>query len=294
MLDNLELNSPEDFVKNKLVDSLVTSESLERNLAVLSEVDSFNDVSMIPFVNYVSAKVPAAVSGKNNIAVIYADGEIADGNDPSGVAGDRFVSIIKGVRADSTVKAVVFRVNSPGGSVIASDKIKNEINLLQKVKPVIASYGDYAASGGYWISNGCDRIFSDPSTLTGSIGVFGMVPEFSKTAKDVLHVNVTTVSSNSHGDMYSLMRPFDAKEMAYMQASIEDIYNQFVSTVSKGRNLKFSYVDSIAQGRVWTGADALKLHLVDEMGTLEDAIHYAAKLVSPTGEDDLSGLTVLG
>jgi protease-4 len=294
LIDNLALNSPKDFLANKLVDGVMSYQDLEKQLAVLYETDSFSDVKMIPFVEYVTAKEPVVTPGKKNIAIVYVDGEIVEGKDTKNIAGDTFAAMLEEVKADSTIKAVVLRVNSPGGSVLASDKIKSEIDAIKSVKPLVASFGNYAASGGYWISNNCDHIFSDPSTLTGSIGVFGMIPDFSKTAKNVLHVNVTTVSSNKHGDMYSLMRPFDAQETAYMQASIEGVYSAFVSTVAKGRDLKAAFVDSIAQGRVWTGSDAIKLGLVDEIGTLEDAIHYAAKLASSTGEDDLSSWTVVG
>ncbi|MCI1640228.1 MAG: signal peptide peptidase SppA [Bacteroidales bacterium] len=294
MMDNLELNSPEDFVKDSLADSLMSANDMENALCSLSQVDDFSDVKMIPFPDYIKAKVPVVFSSRGQkIAVLYANGEIVDGSDYKQVSGDRFAHMISQVRSDSTIKAVVFRVNSPGGSVIASDKIKSEMDLLRKAKPVIASYGNYAASGGYWISNACDYIFSDPTTLTGSIGVFGMVPDFSKTAKNLLHVNAVSVSSNKHGDMYSLMRPFDSREFAYTQSSIEAIYKQFVSVVSSGRDLRPSFVDSIAQGRVWTGTDALKLGLVDSMGSLEDAIHYAARMASSTGDDDLTAWNVV-
>lgn len=192
------------------------------------------------------------------------------------MAGDRFADIIAGVRADSTVKAVVLRVASPGGSVLASEKIRTEIDLLRKVKPVIASYGDYAASGGYWISNSCDKIFSSPSTLTGSIGVFSMIPDLSKTARDVLHVGITTVGSSKHTDMYSMMRPLDSQEYEFMQKSVDNIYEAFLNNVSEGRGMSTEDIDEIAQGRVWTGSDALKIGLVDELGTFYDAVKYAA------------------
>ena len=205
-----------------------------------------------------------------------------DGNDDEQVAGDRFAGIISEVRKDSTVKAVVFRVNSPGGSVLASDKIRKEIDLLQEVKPVVASYGSYAASGGYWISSGCDKIFCDASTLTGSIGVFSMIPSFDNTF-DKLGVGVTTISSNRHGDMYSGTRPLDKDEIAYMQASVEEIYDTFTSLVAEGRGLDKEYVDEIAQGRVWAGKDALGIGLVDQTGGLEDAVSYA---ISMTGSMD--------
>lgn len=289
-INGLKLNLPQDFVECGLVDELLTRSELEDKLAVLAVKDSFKDVSLIPFEDYVAVKsVPS--KAKRKIAVIYADGEIVDGGGKSGVAGDRFASLISKVCADSTVKAVVLRVNSPGGSVLASEKIKTELDNLKETKPVVASYGGYAASGGYWISNGCEKIFSDATTLTGSIGVFGLVPDFSKTAKDVLHIGVESVSSHRHGDMYSLTRPFDQSEYSYMTRSIETIYGKFVSIVAENRSLPETTVDSIAQGRVWTGADALTVHLVDEIGTLEDAVQYAAALA---GDPALSGWNICG
>lgn len=289
-INGLKLNLPQDFVECGLVDELLTRSELEDKLAVLAVKDSFKDVSLIPFEDYVAVKsVPS--KAKRKIAVIYADGEIVDGGGKSGVAGDRFASLISKVCADSTVKAVVLRVNSPGGSVLASEKIKTELDNLKETKPVVASYGGYAASGGYWISNGCEKIFSDATTLTGSIGVFGLVPDFSKTAKDVLHIGVESVSSHRHGDMFSLTRPFDQSEYSYMTRSIETIYGKFVSIVAENRSLPETTVDSIAQGRVWTGADALTVHLVDEIGTLEDAVQYAAALA---GDPALSGWNICG
>ena len=289
-INGLKLNLPQDFVECGLVDELLTRSELEDKLAVLAVKDSFKDVSLIPFEDYVAVKsVPS--KAKRKIAVIYADGEIVDGGGKSGVAGDRFASLISKVCADSTVKAVVLRVNSPGGSVLASEKIKTELDNLKEAKPVVASYGGYAASGGYWISNGCEKIFSDATTLTGSIGVFGLVPDFSKTAKDVLHIGVESVSSHRHGDMFSLTRPFDQSEYSYMTRSIETIYGKFVSIVAENRSLPETTVDSIAQGRVWTGADALTVHLVDEIGTLEDAVQYAAALA---GDPALSGWNICG
>ena len=233
------------------------------------------------------------VSGKakQKIAVIYADGEIIDGKGKSDIAGDRFASVIEKIAADSTVKAVVLRVNSPGGSVTASEKIKNELDRLQEAKPLVASYGDYAASGGYWISNRCDKIFSDATTLTGSIGVFGLVPDLSGTAKDIAHVGVESVTSHKHGDMYGLMRPLDAEEYDFMLTGIEAVYDRFTTIVSEGRGIPKETVDEIGQGRVWTGADALNINLVDEIGTLEDAIHYAA---TAAGEPDLAKWNIKG
>jgi protease-4 len=260
-----------------LVDELLDRKGLEDQLAVLAVADKFKDVTMIPFADYATAKVLPG-KGSKKIAVIYANGEIVDGSAQEQVAGDHFASIIEKVREDKGVKAVVLRVNSPGGSVLASEKIKAELDRLQAEKPLVASYGDYAASGGYWISNHCETIFSDPVTLTGSIGVFGMVPDFSKTASDVLHVGVETVSSNKHGAMYSLVKPFDQAEYNYMLRSIEDIYDRFTSLVADGRDMAKERVYEIGQGRVWTGADALEIGLVDQIGTLDDAVAYAAEL----------------
>ena len=277
LIDNLSLCLPQDFIDNSLVDELLDRKGLEDQLAVLAVADKFKDVTMIPFADYATAKVLPG-KGSKKIAVIYADGEIVDGSAQEQVAGDHFASIIEKVREDKGVKAVVLRVNSPGGSVLASEKIKAELDRLQAEKPLVASYGDYAASGGYWISNHCETIFSDPVTLTGSIGVFGMVPDFSKTASDVLHVGVETVSSNKHGAMYSLVKPFDQAEYNYMLRSIEDIYDRFTSLVADGRDMAKERVDEIGQGRVWTGADALEIGLVDQIGTLDDAVVYAAEL----------------
>ena len=292
MINGLELNFPQDYLENGLVDELVTQAQLMDKLCALSVVEKFEDVKMISLQDYIKISVKPNLKAKEKIAVIYASGNIVDGKDRNNVDGDRFAAIISGVRRDSTVKAVVFRVDSPGGSVLASEKIKNEIDLLREVKPVIASYGNYAASGGYWISNSCDRIFTNASTLTGSIGVFSMLPDFSGTLKDIAHVNITTISSNEHGDMYSGLRPLSDSETAYMQASVEKIYDRFTATVAEGRNLEVPYVDSIAQGRVWAGSDAAEIGLVDGIGTIKDAIMYAAGAAG-NGMADLSAWQIV-
>ena len=289
-IEELKLNFPQDFIDNKLADELLSRQGLEDKLASLAVVDKYKDIKWISLADYVKAKdTPSKV--KQKIAVIYADGEIVDGNGKSEIAGDRFASVISKVCQDSTVKAVVLRVNSPGGSVFASEKIKAELDLLKAEKPLIASYGDYAASGGYWISNNSEKIFTDATTLTGSIGVFGLVPDFSKTAKDIAHVGIEAISSHKHGDMYGLMRPFDTDEYNYMLASIESIYDRFTTIVSEGRGIPKETVDAIGQGRVWTGSDALQINLVDEIGTLEDAINYAAVAA---GDADLANWNVKG
>ena len=279
MLNDLKLNFPSDFLENGLVDELVSREELQQKLADLYVTDSYKKVNSISLADYAAIKDVPNLKSTKKIAVIYAEGNIVDGSDSEGVAGDRFAKIIADVRADEDVEAVVLRVNSPGGSVMASEKIKAELDLLRENVPVIASYGDYAASGGYWISANCDYIFANATTLTGSIGVFSMIPDIGGTIKNKLHVTVTPVNSNEHADMLGMMRPLTPNEEAYMQASVERIYTKFTSIVAEGRDMTVEAVDEIAQGRVWTGAEALEIGLVDKIGTLEDAIEYAATLI---------------
>lgn len=276
MLNNLELNLPSDWLENGMVDELLTYGQLEQKLCDLYGAEKYEDVKGFALADYAVVKNTVNFKAKNKVAVIYAQGNIVDGNEKQQVAGDRFAKIISDVRKDSTIKAVVLRVNSPGGSVLASEKIKTELDLLRQTRPVIASYGDYAASGGYWISANCDKIYSNATTLTGSIGVFSMIPDLSGTLKDKIHVTVTPVNSNAHADMYTGLRPLDVRETAYMQASVENIYDKFTALVAAGRGMTVPQVDEIAQGRVWSGADAIKIGLVDEIGTIEDAINYAA------------------
>ncbi|MGN0190927.1 MAG: signal peptide peptidase SppA [Candidatus Cryptobacteroides sp.] len=277
LVDNLSLVEPEDFVSNGLADGQLCREERKQKLCDLYMTEDFDKVAFIPFEDYTAARTANPKFSTNQIAIIYADGEIVDGDDDiQNVAGDTFAELIADVRANDMVKSVVLRVNSPGGSVLASDKIRKELQLLRESKPVIASYGNYAASGGYWISAESDYIFSDATTLTGSIGVFSLIPEFGKTVKNLAHINVTNVNSNRHSDMYSAMRPLDAAETDFVQQSVEHIYDEFTSIVADGRDLRKSYVDSIAQGRVWAGADAIKIGLVDEIGGLEEALLKAA------------------
>lgn len=291
LINDLKLNFAEDFLNNGLVDELVTRDQMEEKLASLYLAEKFSQVKVIPFAGYAKAKFSNDYKKKNKVAIIYADGDIVDGKAKKQVAGDRFAEIIAKVRQDTTVKAVVLRVNSPGGSVLASSKIKTELDLLRESVPVIASYGNYAASGGYWISANTDKIFSNATTLTGSIGVFSMIPDISGVLKNKLHVNVTTVNSNDHSDMYTLIKPLDAAEKAYMQASVENIYNRFTSIVADGRDMTVEEVDAIAQGRVWTGAEAEGIGLVDQIGTLTDALNYAA--ISIEGVESLNDVQIL-
>lgn len=285
-IDNLRLTLPEDFVSYGLVDELYDHAGLEEKMTVFAEVSDYKDVNFIPFEDYYEVKLAGQISlSDKQIAVIYVDGQIIDNEIQGGVEGNKFAAIINSVREDDSVKAVVLRVNSPGGSVLASEKIKAALDRLKEEKTLVASYGDYAASGGYWISANCDKIYTDATTLTGSIGVFSMIPDLSLTAKDVLHVGIESTNSNKHSDLYSLTKTLDQSEYNYMQKTIEAVYDKFTSIVSIGRGLPVATVDSVGQGRVWTGANALDINLVDEIGGLKDALIYTA---AQAGDPNLS------
>lgn len=271
---SLRLSTSRDWLEKGLVDGLKYRDEMEEYLCHLfgkADPDDLKKVSMSEYVESLKS------SGSKKVAVLYAEGEIVRSG--SGIAGEKFAREIAKVRADSSVKAVVFRVNSPGGEVVAADMIRREIEALRKDKPVIASYGDYAASGGYLISAGTERIFVDNATLTGSIGVFGQVVSYGEALSKKLHVHPYTVGTHEHSDMGSGMRPLDEKELARYQADIDGIYDDFVQVVSDGRGMDRNAVEAVAQGRVWSGADALKNGIADEKGTLLDAVKYAAKRV---------------
>ena len=279
-IDNLEIKSAEVAKERGLVDELWYDDQVRDYFCTLCGVKKVKDLKYVGLKDYAAAKVKSNLRAKEKIAVIYADGEIEMDDKGNGSIGNNFARVIAEVRRDSSVKAVVFRVNSPGGSVQASAAIEREIELLKQHKPVVASYGGYAASGGYWISCGADKIFSDKSTLTGSIGVFGLIPSFGKALKKNVHLNVYEVSTHKHGSLSGGMSPLDPEEEALMQENIDTIYEDFVSRVAAGRGLTTEAVDEIAQGRVWAGGDAIQIGLVDELGGLTDAIQYAATMAS--------------
>jgi protease-4 len=201
-------------------------------------------------------------------------GKGSEGN----IGGNAFADLIRKERKDSTVKAIVLRVNSPGGNAIASDIMWKELELASKVKPVVVSMGNYAASGGYYISAPGTKIFASPTTITGSIGVFGLIPNAGKLMNQKLGISTETVNTNRNSDFPSIYRPMNIYEKEVMQLSIENIYSDFVSKVSAGRKMSVAAVDSIGQGRVWSGTDALKIGLVDTTGGLRASVEEAAKL----------------
>ena len=275
MVNNLELNTAQDMVEAGLVDELCTVNGMEENLRTLAGAEKLKDVKMIPLDKYIKARIKTNYKAKDKIAIIYADGQI-NPNGSDGITEEKFQPIIRDLRADSSVKAVVLRVNSPGGSVQPAEIIRTELELLQEEKPLIVSYGTMAASGGYWISAGADKIYSNSTTLTGSIGVFSMLPSLEKTFKDIARVNPVTVRSHAHADMGSMTRKLDRQETAAFQEQVEMIYDHFISLVAEGRGMTPARVDEIAQGRVWCGSEALGIGLVNEIGGLKDALDYAA------------------
>ena len=279
-IDDLALGNAGDALQCGLVDELWYDDQVRDYLCTLCDVKKVKNLRYVSLREYAQARVKDNYRAKDKIAVLYADGEIVMDDNGNGSIGNRFAREIAQVRQDSSVKAVVFRVNSPGGSVQASAAIEREIELLKACKPVVASYGSYAASGGYWISCNADKIFSDRSTLTGSIGVFGLIPSFGRALQKNIHLNVFEVSTHKHGALANGMTPLDSEEEAVMQQQIDDTYEDFVGRVAAGRDMTTEAVDEIAQGRVWAGSDAIKIGLVDELGGLNDAIRYAAAMVS--------------
>jgi protease-4 len=277
MADHLSIRSPEDAVKYKLIDELKYEDevfsSIKKKIS-LAETDKIHFVSLS---DYSDASSPAILS-KDKIAVIYAVGEIESGDGGDDKIGSTHIAkAIRDARLDNNIKAIVFRVNSPGGSALASDVIWRETVLAQKTKPFIVSMGDVAASGGYYISCAADRIFAQPNTITGSIGVFGMMPNAQKALSEKLGITIDTVNTNKHSDVGTILRGVTSDEYEYVQQSVEHIYDVFISKVALGRKTSKNNIDSIGQGRVWSGADAIKINLVDELGGIQDAIAYAAK-----------------
>jgi len=282
-VENLDMINATDYKDKGLVDETWYKDEVDKYLCEQNGVNKISEVSFVKINKYASKLKKG--SRKNKIAVVYADGEIVIEGSDADIVGSKMANTLRKVREDKKVKAVVFRVNSPGGSAQAAEAIRHELQLLRAEKPVIVSFGDYAASGGYWISAESDYIFSDYNTLTGSIGVFGLIPSVGNAIRKNLKVNIETVGTTSHSDMMSGMRKLNDQEVKYVQRQIEKIYDDFTSLVSNGRGMSKDSVDAIGQGRVWSGADAMRIGLVDKQGGIQDAIDYAAQKVGLSKED---------
>ena len=283
--DSLKILSDKGIIQNandalnyRLVDGLMYDDEVKKKIAEKVFVSNAKDIPFIGISEYASS-VSNLESGTGKIAVVFADGDIVMGRGQNdAIASDDYRAVLQRIRIDESIDAVVLRVNSPGGSALASDIIWREIELLKKEKPVVVSMGNYAASGGYYISCNADSIFADENTITGSIGVFSVVPNLSGFLKNKVGVTFDRVNTSTYADAPSTTRPLNATEQRFMQAGVDSIYFAFKSRVAKGRNKSVAYIDSIAQGRVWTGSDAVKVGLVDKIGTLNDAIATAAKM----------------
>lgn len=276
-IEDLDLYDAKQFKEKGLVDELWYKDQVNDYFCELYDVEKIEQVGFVKMNRYASKLKKG--SRKNMIAVVYADGQIVNSGSSSDIVGSKMASTLAKVRNDKKIKAVVFRVNSPGGSAQASEAIRREIELLRKEKPVIVSFGEYAASGGYWISAGSDYIFTDNTTLTGSIGVFAIVPSLGDAIRKNLKINIETVGSTSRSDMVTGMRKLTDSEVEFFSKSIEGIYDQFVTIVADGRDMTKEAVDEIAEGRVWSGNDALGVGLADTLGGIVDAIAYAAEKV---------------
>lgn len=293
--DSLTAFNPVKAVEIGLIDGLKYGDEVTEILRLKLEKEADEDIDYVSLMEYRKVKVAEKESDdekedeeesdspswkKDKIAVVYAVGGIESGEgDDQTIGSDRIAGALRKAREDEDVKAVVLRVNSPGGSALASDVIWRETQLIKEAgKPFVVSMGDVAASGGYYISAGADKIFANETTITGSIGVFGIIPVTGEFFKNKIGITFDDAKTNAHSNMMTTTSALDDYEFKVIQESVEMVYDRFLSIVSEGRGMTKESIDEIAQGRVWTGADAKELGLVDELGNLEDAIDYAAEL----------------
>jgi protease-4 len=273
---------PEDALKLKLIDGLKYKDEILDELKRRTGTGLKSNLASVDLDEYTKSKADDKGdddgSSNNRIAIVYANGEINGGEgDDNSIGSERISKAIRKVRLDNKVKAVVLRVNSPGGSSLASDVIWREVAMTKKVKPIIVSMGDYAASGGYYISCAADSIIAEPNTITGSIGIFAILPNMQKLFNDKLGVTFDGVKTGKYADLGDISRPLSAEERAILQNNVNHGYDDFTKAVAAGRGKTQAYINSIGQGRVYTGSQAEKLGLVDRLGNINDAIASAAK-----------------
>lgn len=283
--DSLMINSSEKAVTLGLIDKEMFKLDVIDEIKNLTGIDIDKKLKTISLKNYIDVDVDATdiskAKTKDKIAIVYAEGQIIDGKSNDNSMGSITISnAIRKAASDSSVKAIVLRINSPGGSALASEVILHEIELAKKHKPIVVSMGRYAASGGYYIACYADKIYAEPYTITGSIGVFGLMFNLEKLLNNKLGINIEVVKSNANADFGNMTRAMSPQEKQFLQFQIEDIYDKFISHVAIGRNLTKDYVDSIGQGRVWAADDALDIGLIDEIGSIQSAIDEAASLAN--------------
>lgn len=289
--DHASIQKSGQAVEYKLADGIKYYDEVLELLASKVELNKDNEIEFFSFAEYVK-KATKKKSNKlkleekePNIAIIIAEGSIVDGNGEIGeIGGNSMAALIREARLDSTIKSVVLRINSPGGSALASDIIWREIVLTKEVKPVIVSMGNVAASGGYYIACAADKIYALPNTITGSIGVFGVIPFTGNLLKNKLGVTIDRVQTNKHS-ILSFNKKLSPEEFGIIQQGVDDIYADFIGKVANGRSMTTAQVDSIGQGRVWAGTDAINIGLVDEFGGIDMAILDAASRVNISAED---------
>ena len=281
MAQNLLIQEADQALQYNLVDKLAFKDELVDSLKSKLNLTKDQKINFVSLNKYkdVSVKDKNTKYSKNKIAVIYATGEINGGEgSPESIGSEGLSKTIREAREDKNVKAIVLRVNSPGGSALASETILREMALAKEAKPVIVSMGDVAASGGYYIACQADTIVANPTTITGSIGVFGVLMNAKEMMNNKLGITIDTVKTNKHADIGTIFRSLTSFERQIIQNSVENVYDTFIIRVSLGRNLSKEYVDSVGQGRVWTGRDALELGLVDVLGGLETAIEISSNM----------------
>jgi protease IV len=273
-----KIQTAADAVTYKLIDALKYDDELKDAIKRRLKIDKYERTNFITVNSYLAAN-KLDRSGGDGIALIYAEGTIVDGEGSDGAIGsETYRTLLRKARLDKSIKAIVLRVNSGGGSSLASENIWREMELARKEKPVVVSFGDVAASGGYYISCAADSIFCLPNTITGSIGVFGIIPNMEAFFKNKLGITFDGVKTGPYADMGAIYRPLGENEKKMMQATIDVIYAQFKQRVADGRKKDTAYIDSIAQGRVWTGVRAKEIGLVDRFGGLDEAVKCAARL----------------
>jgi len=268
--------------KAGLIDGLKYDDEVKNEIRALLKIDKFEKLNMMPLGKFAKS-VSYKKTGKEKIAVIYAQGDIVDGKGQREMIGsDSYVTLVRNARLDKTIKAIVFRINSGGGSAMASENIWRELSLAREEKPVVISFGDVSASGGYYLSCNADSIFAQPNTITGSIGVFSILPNMQKFFNNKLGVTFDGVKTAPDADALSVSKPLTESQRKWLQNDVDSIYATFTNRVADGRKKNVAYVDSIGQGRIWSGARALQLGLIDRIGGLQEAIDCAARMAKLT------------